>query len=237
VVLQSRLGALGYRLGYQGLRPATCFYLEDQLDAPRWFSHPDPDITERLDMLETWQGPLPLSLKAWYEHIGVVNFTGMTPSLPFCIPVAHAAMMSAEERRNEAARSFVFDPALVVDNDIDHDAGANTLVALYSDPLWVAPFPSRSALYDLRDEWHRPLTRIALAPDCFFKNNQSGGGSYSMLLPDAGADGPLYGGGFDIPFVDYLRLSLRWAGFPGMRRWPRPPLEAIQELTDGLQPF
>jgi hypothetical protein len=35
-------------------------------------------------------------------------------------------------------------------------------------------------------------------------------------------------------FVNYLRITFRWGGFPGWERDSNPPHEAIARLTEGL---
>jgi hypothetical protein len=58
--------------------------------------------------------------------------------------------------------------------------------------------------------------RIDLAPDYLHKANISGGGPYCIEVPFLGAD-PLFADErHGLPFLDYLRLAFRWAGFPGL---------------------
>lgn len=60
--------------------------------------------------------------------------------------------------------------------------------------------------------------RIDLAPDYLHKANISGGSPYCILVPFLGAD-PLFSDErHGLPFLDYLRLAFRWAGFPGLDR-------------------
>jgi hypothetical protein len=66
-------------------------------------------------------------------------------------------------------------------------------------------------------ELRHPL-RIDLAPDHLHKANISGGMPYGVELPFPGAD-PLFAHErHGLPFLDYLRLAFRWAGFPGLER-------------------
>jgi hypothetical protein len=63
-----------------------------------------------------------------------------------------------------------------------------------------------------------PQFRIDLAPDYLHKANISGGSPYCIEVPYLGAD-PLFSGErHGLPFLDYLRLAFRWAGFPGLDR-------------------
>jgi hypothetical protein len=54
---------------------------------------------------------------------------------------------------------------------------------------------------------------LSLAPDRLHKENTSGGAPYGIRLPDACADG-LFCAEEDVPFVEYLNLVFRSAGFP-----------------------
>ena len=47
---------------------------------------PEPDVRDSLDALEARVGPLPLSLRAWYEVVGDVNLCGMNPAWNFGFP-------------------------------------------------------------------------------------------------------------------------------------------------------
>jgi hypothetical protein len=38
-------------------------------------------------------------------------------------------------------------------------------------------------------------------------------------------------------FIQYLRTSLRWGGFPGLRASAKPPREELAYLTQGLSPL
>ena len=82
------------------------------------------------------------------------------------------------------------------------------------------------------------------APDRAFKDITSGGPTpYLFLLPDAHADASLIEMEYIprqerlVTFVEYLRFSLAWAGFPGMSQWRVAPKEDITFLTQGLLPF
>ncbi|MEO7714713.1 MAG: hypothetical protein ABIY70_00805 [Capsulimonas sp.] len=68
-LLIPRLEAIGYRFGfYEEGAPVPSY--------PGPLVPPPPDITTQLDTLETAVGALPLSLRAWYEAVGAVDFMG-----------------------------------------------------------------------------------------------------------------------------------------------------------------
>ncbi|WP_119302699.1 hypothetical protein [Dongia deserti] len=81
--------------------------------------------------------------------------------------------------------------------------------------------------------------RIDLAPDCLHKANISGGSPYCIEVPFLGAD-PLFSDErHGLPFLDYLRLAFRWAGFPGLdRHWARKDVQSfVARFGKDLIPF
>jgi hypothetical protein len=81
--------------------------------------------------------------------------------------------------------------------------------------------------------------QLDLAPDRFHKANTSGGAPYAVMLPFPGADPVLANERHRLPFVDYLRLSFRWAGFPGLEEHgERDDVQAfVRTFGAGLEPF
>lgn len=81
---------------------------------------------------------------------------------------------------------------------------------------------------------------LDLAPDYLHKANISGGGPYGIELPFLGADPVFANEAHELPFVDYLRLCFRWAGFPRLERYAdRPDVHRFLEevMNKGLEPF
>jgi len=67
-----------HNLGYIFESPlSSADPLDDVVYAP-----PRPDVQERIAELERPAGVLPLSLRAWYEVVGTVNFKGTHPDWP-----------------------------------------------------------------------------------------------------------------------------------------------------------
>jgi hypothetical protein len=60
--------------------------------------------------------------------------------------------------------------------------------------------------------------RIDLAPDYLHKADISGGSPYCIEVPFLGADPWFSDERHGLPFLDYLRLAFRCAGFPGLDR-------------------
>lgn len=81
--------------------------------------------------------------------------------------------------------------------------------------------------------------RIDLAPDHLHKANVSGGAPYGVELPFWGADPILAGERHGLPFIDYLRMSFRWAGFPGLQycKDGSGAAQFVSQLGAGLEPF
>jgi hypothetical protein len=170
-----------------------------------------PAMAAYIEEIEQVVGPVPCSIRAWYETVGGVNFYGY-----------HAGW-------HQLCSSFLAN-AMATQVKI-------TLMT-HCDPLQVYPL-NRAFMRQFRQDYV-PGTRytFAFAPDRFFKDDYSGGGGspYSFYLPDASADAWL-AEPFDT-FVRYLRTSiLSWAGFPGMADWPTVPQDDLTFLTEGLIPF
>jgi hypothetical protein len=145
-----------------------------------------PDMQQYLKRLEQEIGPMPLSVQAWYEEVGAVNFYGY-----------HAGW-------NALVRSF--HPTLYEEGVLDH-----LLLMAYCDPLQVRGLDEKllSELY-LYHQPEKPY-ELRFASDSYLKNYQSGAGTtYFFELPDARADAVLWDPQFEgqITFVQYVRRSL-----------------------------
>ena len=109
------------------------------------------------------------------------------------------------------------------------------------DPLAVDAAGAPCAMWlDQRSprDLHTP-SPLWLAPDYLRKVNTSGGDPYSIYLPFRGADPPFDGEPHHLPFVDYLRLALRWGGFPGMERHASSTAvqRFVSRMTADFEPF
>jgi len=176
---------------------------EDEIELPAMASY--------IDEIEQFVGPVPGSIRAWYETVGGVNFYGY-----------HAGW-------HQLYTSFL-------PNDMAKKIKP-TLMS-HCDPLLV--YPLNKTFMRLLQQNYVPGTKYTFqfALDRFFKDYYSGGGGspYSFYLPDARADAWL-ADPFDT-FVRYLRTSiLSWAGFPGMADWPTVPQDDLTFLTKDLIAF
>src|SRR5262245_42372239 len=81
--------------------------------------------------------------------------------------------------------------------------------------------------------------RIDLAPDYLHKANISGGSPYCIEVPFPGADPLVADEPHGLPFLDYLRLAFRWAGFPGLERHAgcRDVRDFVARFGKSLLPF
>jgi hypothetical protein len=113
------------------------------------------------------------------------------------------------------------------------------------DPLMVSPLEYLPAAWD---EWaktpehERDVNPFAweFAPDGLHKQNVSGGAPFRIVLPSPGADGLVQEENWRIvSFVSYLRTSLKWAGFPGLRHRSGEDRQEnrVARLAEGFQPF
>jgi hypothetical protein len=60
---------------------------------------------------------------------------------------------------------------------------------------------------------------------------------YTVQLPNAAADAGLEGEVHNITFVEYLRLSFQWGGFPGWEKYEDRPEKELAFLREGLLPL
>jgi hypothetical protein len=201
-LIVEHLNLHGYLFGFPHEEPGTGIPLRP----------PPSETPAMLAELYARVGPIPLSLRAWWEEVGGVSLQGGFPSSP-------------DDRRTECM----------------------------TDPLMV--WSLTDVLLEL-DEWEecddceRPF-RAPIAPDIYHKADISGGAPYSIALPDARADAPLQYVMILLPgppglgrlpdrvetnetFVEYLRRSFGWAGFPGYRTGAAPIPEQDMELLRPL---
>lgn len=191
---------LAERLAAEGWRP-----LYDELRV-----RPRAGDAEVVTRIEEFAGsPLPLSLRAFWEVVGGINFvwdydSGAAPSLGVDLPMDQ------------------MDPVCV--------DSPQTVTHLFDG--W------EEQLVGVDPELADPLD-LSLAPDFLHKANISGGGPYGVVLPFLGADPVFDNEAHRLPFVDYLRLCFRWAGFPLLERHAsRPDVRRfLESMGEGLEPF
>jgi hypothetical protein len=131
----------------------------------------------------------------------------------------------------------------VWDYESDADLPDLGLDVVEADPLSVDPARVTGHVFE---EWEdridsvRPELRdpynLPLAPDYLHKANISGGPPYGLELPFVGADPIFVNEEHELPFIDYLRLCFRWAGFSRLQR-DSSAATFVREFGAGLIPF
>ena len=128
-----------------------------------------------------------------------------------------------------------------------------------NDPLMVDPLDYvlrqvEEQLDEEADSDEQAGFSVDLAPDIYHKANVSGGAPYAVHLPDRRIDTPLLNVRILLPvppgaqrpyvevetnetFVEYLRRSFQWAGFPGFALLPNPQIERIHTLFEKMLPI
>src|SRR5260221_9203460 len=214
--LIARLLALGYQFGYAWWDPDDRDMLA-QDPPPPVYTPPRPDVKHQLAELEAHVGLLPLSLRAWYEQVGAVNFVGMFPVPDATDPDGFTCYLQfVRSGGRDRGRQFATE-------DCGHDL----------DPLFIdslehiltdAIMPSRPGSgYE-----------IDLAPDEWLKYEVSGGGPYVITVPNSAADAIVEYEWHQTTFVNYLRTCFRWGGFPGLACKTQKPEKELAVLREPL---
>jgi hypothetical protein len=181
---------------------------------------PGPWIVKALDELEARFGPLPIVIRAWYERVGEVDFTGAYPRLS----QFHGLDWDGSEELG-----CYSDPLT-----------AGWLASLQRG---LASFYINHGDWDEMERMERenpPPYGIDFGMSAINKANHSGAGSVQVMLPNPGFDAPLIdwdGDWMGTFFVPYLRTCFAWGGFPGFRNIPEGdrPLELLASLRADLQ--
>jgi len=239
--LLPRLEALGYELGYRWLteEPYRREFTSEEVaelerECPR-YRPPQPDVRDRIAELEARVGALPLSLRAWYEEVGVVNFVGKAPQSwdDLGYQAFQGAAYKAFEREHPHYTAEEYRQFKKAHPEFQQGIAAE---CIYLDPLVIWPIEAPLQLTEPSVDLPS-TTGVPLAPDYNHKYFVSGGGDYEIGAPCLAIDAPLDGEWHHTTFVDYLRICFRWGGFPGLQRAPRPPAADLADLTQDLLPL
>ena len=153
---------------------------------------------------------IPLSFRAFLEAVGTVDLIGSHPAL---------------------------NP---VDGDRARRPGGPILS---SDPLEFSGYFELGLLFDGWEDTiseDRPTASWEVGGDAEDKTrlgDEERDGCYTVRLPNSAADAVLEGEAHEITFVEYLRLSFRWGGFPGWERYEIRPEKELAFLREGLLPL
>lgn len=194
--LGTRLQALDYQFAFQPWE--------------KW----DKRNANKLSHVENRYGSLPLSLRAWYQVVGLVDFTGYHPRLS----------RFAEWRGGEKCPVVYSDPLVV-------GSFPRKLPETYYD-------------YEDEEEYPSPPYPLEIAPDPINKAGYSGSAPLAIYIPAQAIDAQLVcdpsSGWNGVYFVDHLRTMFKYGGFAGLAGWEQEsdfPSEEIAFLTKGLLPI
>jgi hypothetical protein len=218
-----RLEALGYAFGYEWAQGRNFpSGPPDPIFAP-----PQPNIAEAITELERRAGILPLSLRAFYEVVGSVNFVGEPP----------AAWTDWRAEPDDLDALYVYSAKVALED-------AETWQEQYDDlhtPEVDLPRTDEEDICDARAYFALPRDcwLVPIAPDEWHKYDISGCGAYEIAIPNLAADARLLTERHRTTFVNYLRICLRWAGFPKLDRVSGAPVAVseLSELTRDLLPL
>lgn len=167
-----------------------------------------PDMSDLVKVLDRDAGPMPLTLRAWYEQVGAANLCGYHSGWVQHLEIAH--------RYPESAPRYLIEGC---------------------DPLQVRALDESSVSELIKRRQQGSIVQLEFAPDRHEKSYSSGSSTpHAIDLSNAEFDGRLADSPRET-FVQYLRRCFRWAGFPGMAEWPSAPASDLAFLTQGLLPF
>jgi hypothetical protein len=249
-LLVKRLQAIGYEFQFpEGvIQPAS------------------PNLLADLDAFEREVGPVPLSLRAWIEIVGLVNLVGSYPRLSYYHDSSANPIFTMRGEDGEV-ETFDLDSMFQQGMASDHlppelSNAFGKLQGMFkalqsmqgkerperkaiaeqdrveSDPLVFEPVGVAVEVYEEWQDYGDEPFFAVLAPDIFHKANVSGGDGLGMVLPNAAADAPLLNTEWGaLTFVEYLRLSFEWAGFPGLQEYDRRDEALLSALKERLLPL
>lgn len=199
------------------------------------YAPPEPDITAQIEVFEHEVGPLPLSLRAWLEIVGDVDFIGSYPGLTY-YGEPEPPFRTIEEAVTEAAEIYAdplcvgvwnFDSAVECYNEWREDFGE-------SNPYKAENYPEWKEAYETGEIEDDDFFAVEISPDLYFKMRVGGGAPYMITLPDPRADSYVLNEPHDTMFVDYLRICFRWGGFPGLAHYAKYNEAVLETLKEGL---
>ena len=194
------------------------------LEDPNVFSPPDKKTPKMLDKLEkAANGPLPISLRAWYEVVGGVSLIG-----------SHTLLNDVDFGNRGGLRMGIGGMQVQLPGMQPVPPQPATTQDIAPDPLVIVPLEELLSQASEDEDGGGDL-QLVIAPDDLHKANISGD-AYYIHLPDAKADFVFDDGRRD-SFVNYLRRVFQWGGFPGWERSGDAPRKELAELSEGLLPL
>lgn len=222
-VLVPRLEAAGYQFGYGWARGHE--FPSGPPDPV--FAPPPPNVAHLLAELEVRTGVLPLSLRAYHEVVGAVNFVGEPPS----------GWRDWRALPDGLDALYVYPLAGTLEDVYAWEDEYGGL----TEEEWCLPGPDEEDTCDARAYAALPhdCWLVPIAPDEWQKYDISGCGAYEIAVPNRAADARLLTERHRTTFVNYLRICMRWAGFPKLEQLAGEAavISGLSALTDGLLPF
>ncbi|HEY7022716.1 MAG TPA: hypothetical protein VH349_16485 [Ktedonobacterales bacterium] len=221
-LLIPRLEAFGYQFGHSWLP-------EDEPHAhPPVFTPPAPDVYKVIAEFERRIGVLPLSLRAFYEIVGSVNFVGTPPEV------------WADGRKESGGLDALY--VYPADAEMLNDAESwEEHYGWVTEEEWDLPGEDEEDLCDSRAYYALPhdCWLVCIAPDECFKYDISGCGGYDIAIPNPAADARLLTERHRTTFVNYLRICFRYAGFPKLETLGQSnnQITTLSALTADLLPI
>lgn len=144
-----RLREIGYQFGYDGIPVSE----EERRHLAPVFAPPAPKVAATMARLESQVGPLPLSLRAFYEVVGAVNLTGKHPHWRITLECLDALEIHSAEIALEG-----FDDWGTDDGEYHMSAPISPdqygKVGVSGGGPYVVVLPDAAADARLRNEWH-----------------------------------------------------------------------------------
>src|SRR5688572_17760605 len=195
------------------------------------FVPPQARDLARINAFENAGGDVPLSVRAWIEEVGRVNFAGNYPNLSYYAPTNlpenfDSLLIMAESMKDKMA-DFGLDPGIFDQGrqllDRERSKAVEPLnqdQIVVSDPL-VVMFNLQAEAYR---EWKKECELegiddpyfFTFAPDADQKANLNGAEYEMTFLDTPAADATIDINGEELGFVEYLRHAFTWGGFPGL---------------------
>jgi hypothetical protein len=96
--------------------------------------------------------------------------------------------------------------------------------------VWVLNAKRMKALREQHARGH--LHQLEFAADRYFKDYTGGSSTpFFLSVPDPAMDATFVSHEPRMTCVEYLRICIRWAGFPGMATWKESPADDLAYVT------
>lgn len=111
---------------------------------------------------------------------------------------------------------------------------------IYTDPLqvWIWQLDELVHMWTQTEKESREPTECLISMSAADKAlralDEEAEGGYHFTIPNGAADGVLESEPHNLTFVEYLRLSFQWGGFPGWENYQNRPENELALLREGL---